>query len=107
MILLADAAARACGANPLLCRIGGLYHEVGKVRAPGYFIENQSGDNPHDALDPAESARIIRAHVSDGVVLGAPGHLQTMGAPNRVPADCGRCLANSVWHITQRRRARS
>ena len=67
--LLADAAARAVGADPLLARVGGLYHDVGKVRAPGYFVENQSGRNPHDALEPEQSARILRAHVTDGVEL--------------------------------------
>jgi cyclic-di-AMP phosphodiesterase PgpH len=73
--LLADAAARACGANPLVARIGGLYHDVGKLQAPGYFVENQSGDNPHDALDPVSSARIIRAHVTDGVALVRAHHM--------------------------------
>lgn len=73
--LLSDAAARACGANPLLARIGGLYHDVGKLQAPGYFVENQSGDNPHDALDPVSSAKIIRAHVTDGVALVRAHHM--------------------------------
>jgi putative nucleotidyltransferase with HDIG domain len=73
--LLADAAARAVGANPLLSRIGGLYHDVGKLRAPGYFIENQSGDNPHDSLDPLTSARILRAHVTEGIHLVREHHM--------------------------------
>ena len=67
--VLADAAAGAIGADALLARVGGLYHDVGKTNAPEYFIENQHGSNPHDALEPADSARILRAHVIDGVEL--------------------------------------
>lgn len=67
--LLADEAARAIGADALLARVGGLYHDVGKTGAPEYFIENQHGRNPHDDLPPARSAAILRAHVTDGVAL--------------------------------------
>jgi putative nucleotidyltransferase with HDIG domain len=67
--VLADAAAGAVGADALVARVGGLYHDVGKVRAPEYFIENQEGKNAHDLLDAHESARILRAHVADGVKL--------------------------------------
>ena len=68
--LLGDAAARAVGADALLVRLGALYHDVGKTAAPEYFIENQgSGQNPHDGLPPLESARILRAHVADGLEL--------------------------------------
>lgn len=67
--VLADAAAGDIGADALLARVGGLYHDVGKISAAAYFIENQHGSNPHDALEPAESARILRAHVLDGVDL--------------------------------------
>jgi putative nucleotidyltransferase with HDIG domain len=67
--VLADAAAGAIGADPLLARVGGLYHDTGKINAPEYFVENQHGPNPHDNLDPAESARLLRAHVTDGVEL--------------------------------------
>ena len=73
--LLADAAAHAIGANALLSRVGGLYHDVGKVRAPGYCFENQTGANPHHALAPEESARILRAHVNDGVELVTAHHM--------------------------------
>ena len=67
--LLADTAARAIGADPLLSRIGGLYHDVGKLSGPGYFVENQTEGNPHDAMDPLRSADIVKAHVSEGVAL--------------------------------------
>ena len=64
---LAEAGAGAIGANELLCRAGIYYHDVGKTVRPGYFIENQHGDNPHDHLDPRESATIVRNHVVEGV----------------------------------------
>ena len=67
--ILADSGATAIGANALLARVGGLYHDVGKIRAPEYFTENQHGSNAHDGLPPWDSARILRAHVSDGVTL--------------------------------------
>ena len=67
---LADAAARAIGANPLLARAMAYYHELGKTEHPSFFIENQFGAaNPHDELDPVESAQIIRNHVAAGVAL--------------------------------------
>jgi putative nucleotidyltransferase with HDIG domain len=67
---LADAAARAIGANPLLARAMAYYHDLGKTENPTFFIENQFGiPNPHDILDPKESAEIIRSHVTAGVDL--------------------------------------
>jgi putative nucleotidyltransferase with HDIG domain len=57
---LAEAAARAIDANPLLVRVGAYYHDVGKIVMPQYFIENQArGRNPHDHLDPRKSAQIV------------------------------------------------
>jgi putative nucleotidyltransferase with HDIG domain len=67
---LAEQAARAIGANPLLTRVGALYHDAGKALRPQFFIENQvSGQNIHQQLDPATSAGIILAHVRDGLEL--------------------------------------
>jgi hypothetical protein len=67
---LADAAARAIDANNLLARAAAYYHDLGKTEDPLYFIENQFGiSNPHDELEPEESAAIIRRHVTDGMVL--------------------------------------
>ncbi|MFI5227869.1 MAG: HD family phosphohydrolase [Gemmatimonadales bacterium] len=67
---LADAAARAIGANPLLARVGAYYHDIGKLAKPQYFVENQpKGRNPHDALRADASAQIIREHVRDGLAL--------------------------------------
>jgi cyclic-di-AMP phosphodiesterase PgpH len=67
---LAEAAVREIGGNPLLVRAGALYHDIGKISEPMYFIENQaSGYNPHDSLDFEESAQVIISHVTSGVEL--------------------------------------
>jgi len=68
--LMGEAAAKAVGADSLLCRTGGLYHDIGKLRYPHCFVENQSGDNIHDRLEPIVSARLIVGHVTDGLALG-------------------------------------
>ncbi|MEW5981154.1 MAG: HDIG domain-containing metalloprotein [Acidobacteriota bacterium] len=67
--VLGSAAAEAVGAHALLVRVGTLYHDVGKLERPALFTENQRGLNPHDQLDAEESARLIRAHVQDGLAL--------------------------------------
>jgi putative nucleotidyltransferase with HDIG domain len=69
---LAELAAERVGANVLLTRVGALYHDVGKMNAPHFFVENQAdGVNPHDGLnDPYKSAQIILEHVIDGEKLG-------------------------------------
>lgn len=66
---LAEDACRAVGANSLLARIGALYHDIGKLAAPDYFVENQQGENPHDHLRPLQSAKIITSHVTYGQKL--------------------------------------
>lgn len=65
--ILAEAGARAVDANPLLAKVGSFYHDIGKMKKPQYFIENQKGYNPHDTLAPSMSALIIDAHVKDGL----------------------------------------
>lgn len=59
----------AIGANALLVRIAALYHDIGKLAAPEYFVENQQGVNPHDRLRPEQSAKIIISHVTYGLKL--------------------------------------
>jgi putative nucleotidyltransferase with HDIG domain len=67
---LAEKGAHVIGADALLARVGCYYHDIGKLARPGFFIENQfGGANPHDALDPTDSARIISDHVRDGLAL--------------------------------------
>lgn len=68
--VLSEAASQAIGANPILARVGAYYHDVGKMKKPLYFIENQQGgENRHDRLNPSMSALIIASHVKDGVEL--------------------------------------
>ena len=67
---LSEAIANELNANSLLCRVGALYHDLGKMKNPRYFTENQTGDfNPHEDLPPEESARIIINHVIDGIEM--------------------------------------
>ncbi len=67
---MAEAAAAEIDANPLLAKVTGYYHDIGKIRKPLYFIENQrSGRNRHDRLAPSMSSLILIAHVRDGVEL--------------------------------------
>ena len=66
---LAEAAASAVGGNGLLARVGAYYHDIGKLKRPLYFKENQLGDNPHDRTDPRVSAAIVTAHPRDGAAM--------------------------------------
>lgn len=67
---LAEEAARITGANLLLVRTGALYHDIGKIANPAYYIENQKDDlSPHESLNPEDSAKVIINHVRNGVVL--------------------------------------
>lgn len=67
---MTEAAADAIGADGLLCRVGAMYHDIGKINKPSYFIENQGGGpNKHNKLSPAMSLLIIVGHVKDGVEM--------------------------------------
>ncbi len=66
---LAEAAASRIDANPYLARAGAYYHDIGKLKRPLYFKENQMGDNPHDKTDPYVSAAILTSHTKDGVFI--------------------------------------
>lgn len=77
---LAEAAAEAVGANPILARVGAFYHDIGKLKRPLFFVENQSYfgiENPHTKLNPRLSKMVITAHPKDGVEIakeyGLPG----------------------------------
>ena len=73
---LSESAARKIGANPLLTRVGALYHDIGKMKNPQYFIENQSsGVNLHEDKSAEESARIILGHVPFGVEMAKKSFL--------------------------------
>ena len=67
---LAEVGAKAIGANSLLARVGGLYHDIGKIEHPEYFIENQNGVNKHDDINPSLSVAVIKSHVKVGADKG-------------------------------------
>lgn len=70
MATLCEAAANAIGANGLHCRVGSYFHDIGKLFNPTMFVENQiPGQNPHDRLPPVSSAKIVAAHVKEGVAM--------------------------------------
>lgn len=67
---LAEAAADAVGADPITVRVGAYYHDIGKIKRPYFFVENQvAEDNPHDRLSPNLSTLIVTSHVKDGIEL--------------------------------------
>ena len=72
---LSEAAAASIGANPYLARAGAYYHDIGKLKRPQYFKENQTGENPHEHTDPFISAAILTSHTKDGVLLAQKEHL--------------------------------
>lgn len=76
---LAEAAAKAINANALLARTGALYHDIGKMNQPEYYIENNSGEfNPHNKITPMESVAIIKSHVTDGLALAKKDSLPSV-----------------------------
>lgn len=77
---LSEAAAKAIGANPLLARVSAYYHDIGKMKKPQYFIENQSGiKNPHDGLTPEMSSLVVFSHIKEGVEMA-----RDAGLPQRI-----------------------
>src|SRR2546423_4696905 len=76
MANLVEAACNRIGADGLLGRVGCYYHDIGKIKNPQYFVENQTrGNNPHDRLKAYQSAQIIKAHVTDGLALADEARL--------------------------------
>ena len=96
---MAERAAEAIGADPLLTRVGAYYHDVGKTIRPYFFVENRTEgmDDPHARLDPYTSAQIIMAHVKDGVDLARKNRL-----PERIvqfiPEHHGTLLVSYFYH---------
>jgi cyclic-di-AMP phosphodiesterase PgpH len=97
MANMAEMAANSIGADALLVRVGAYYHDVGKSVQPEYFIENQSGHNPHDDLDPAVSADAIFAHVTEGVKL-ARKHKIPESVIEFIYTHHGSGLLEFFWH---------
>ncbi len=89
---LAESCANAIGARALLCRVGSYYHDIGKIKKPEYYAENQTGENKHDSISPHMSAKILKQHVTDGLTLadeyGLPNiikdFIETHHAKNRM-----------------------
>jgi cyclic-di-AMP phosphodiesterase PgpH len=94
---LSEAAAGAIGADTLWVRAGALYHDIGKVDRPYFFIENQQGDNIHNKLTPTMSAKIITAHVPDGVVL-AKEHRLPLRIIDFIQQHHGNSLVTYFYH---------
>jgi putative nucleotidyltransferase with HDIG domain len=100
---LAERAAEVIGADPLVARVGAYYHDIGKMRNPSAFIENQQGGvNPHDELDPVVSAGIVAAHIRDGVSLADRYHLPPM-IREMIPAHHGTAVVKYFYQLAQQR----
>lgn len=100
--VLAEAAAEAVGASGLLAYVGALYHDVGKMNKPDYFVENQSGGvNRHDKLTPAMSLLIIVGHVRDGIEL-AQQHRLPRPLHHFIEAHHGTTLVEYFYHRARR-----
>jgi putative nucleotidyltransferase with HDIG domain len=102
--VLAEHAARAVGANPLLARVMSLYHDIGKIGRPSSFRENQTtSENPHDRITPEESAAILRGHVEEGLSLA-----REHGLPSAVAAIIEEHHADAVMEtFLEKARARA
>lgn len=99
---IAEAAAESIGADSLLAYVGALYHDVGKINKPEYFVENQSGTNRHERLSPAMSLLVIVGHVKDGMELAAEYGLP-MQLRHFIEAHHGTTLMEYFFHAAQRR----
>ncbi|KPL07974.1 hypothetical protein AMJ86_02315 [bacterium SM23_57] len=95
---LAEAAAEAIGANPLLVRVAAYYHDIGKIDKKEYFIENQeNGSNVHDLLSPEMSASVLREHVSNGLAL-AKKHRIPKIVRDFIPQHHGKSIMMYFYH---------
>ncbi|MGL5123563.1 MAG: HD family phosphohydrolase [Fusobacteriaceae bacterium] len=73
---LSENAAETIGASSIFCRVSSYYHDIGKIKRPGFYVENQNpGENPHDKTSPSMSCLIIKAHTKDGVEIGKKNKL--------------------------------
>jgi hypothetical protein len=93
---LVEAAAQAIGANPLLARVCAYYHDLGKIRNPLHFAENQRGENRHDHLAPSMSALIVKRHVTDGVELARHWRIPRV-VSDTIPQHHGTRLVSYFW----------
>ncbi|MDQ7843771.1 MAG: HDIG domain-containing protein [Armatimonadota bacterium] len=100
---LAEAAAEAVGADSLLVRVGTYYHDIGKIRRPAFFVENQVGiENPHDRMAPSLSALTVLAHVRDGLEYAREAKLPAPVAAF-IPEHHGTSLITYFYHQARER----
>ena len=100
---LSESCANAIGARALLCRVGSYYHDIGKIKKPEYYAENQTGENKHDSISAHISAKILKQHVTDGLSLaneyGLPkivkDFIETHHAKNRMEFFYKKAIDNS------------
>lgn len=101
---MAEAAADAIGGNGLLCRVGAMYHDIGKTNKPLYFIENQGGGpNKHSKLSPAMSLLIIVGHVKDGVEMAREYGLPAI-IRHFIESHHGTTLVEYFYHAARKQR---
>jgi putative nucleotidyltransferase with HDIG domain len=101
---LAERAALAIGADPLVARVGAYYHDIGKLAMPRYYIENmleEGSPNPHEGLPAEESARIIRAHVANGLDLARKHRLPPV-IREFIPQHHGTRLVSYFYRVAAR-----
>jgi putative nucleotidyltransferase with HDIG domain len=98
---LVEAAAQEIGANPLLARVCAYYHDLGKIRNPLYFAENQRGENRHETLAASMSALIVKRHVTDGLELARQWRLPRV-VQDAIPQHHGTRLVSYFWAKAQR-----
>lgn len=97
---LAEAAAREIGANPVLCRTMAYYHDIGKAARPTYFIENQLGENVHNDMPASLSAKVVRAHVADGIETAKRARLPSV-VIDGIAQHHGTSLISFFYHRAQ------
>ncbi|MFW5683093.1 MAG: HD family phosphohydrolase, partial [Phycisphaeraceae bacterium] len=100
---MAESAAEAIGADALACRVGAMYHDIGKMNKPAYFIENQGGGpNRHEKLSPAMSLLIIVGHVKDGVEMAREYNLPRV-IRHFIESHHGTSLVQYFYHAAKKK----
>jgi putative nucleotidyltransferase with HDIG domain len=93
---MVEPAAQAIGADPLRAKVGAYFHDLGKIRNPAFYAENQRGENRHDGLAPSMSALIVKRHVTDGLELARQWKLPRVVA-EVIPEHHGTRLVGYFW----------
>jgi len=95
--VLAEVGAEAIGANPLLAKVGAYYHDIGKMKKPNYFMENEPGDQSrHKTLSPHMSALIVSSHVKEGIAL-AKAHRLPQTVIDMIPQHHGTKMIGTFY----------